>query len=153
MDSRNIAGSQGLNSELVWLFLLTISTPNDPPLLLVNNNEEVVSRGKTYLPYPFRMQLPDDTGDKLPVVKLQIDNIAGEIIKAIREFTEPPKIKVEMITNLYPDTVEKSLDSLQLRTVNYDSITIQGDLSVVNVLSVKFPSEEYSPVRFPALFR
>lgn len=120
---------------------------------MVNNNEEVVSRGKTYLPYPFRMQLPDDTGDKLPVVKLQIDNISGEIIKAIREFTEPPKIKVEMITNLYPDTVEKSLDSLQLRTVNYDSITIQGDLSVVNVLSVKFPSEEYSPVRFPALFR
>jgi hypothetical protein len=153
MDSRNIAGSQGLNSELVWLFLLTISTPNDPPLLLVNNNEEVVSRGKTFFPYPFRMQLPDDTGDKLPVVKLQIDNIAGEIIKAIREFTEPPKIKVEMITNLYPDTVEKSLDSLQLRTVNYDSITIQGDLSVVNVLSVKFPSEEYSPVHYPTLFR
>lgn len=153
MDVRNIAGSQDISSELVWLFLLTISTPGNPDLCLVNNNESIVSRGVTYQPYPFRLQLPEDTGDRLPVVKLQIDNIAGEIIKAVREFQEPPTIKVEMITNKYPDIVEKSLDSMRLNSVGYDSITIQGELSIVNVLSVKFPSEQYDPVSFPGMFR
>ena len=153
MDVRNIAGAQDISSELVWLFLLTISTPGNPDLLLVNNNEEIISRGKTYLPYPFRLQLPEDTGDRLPVVKLQIDNISGEIIKAVREFQNPPTIKVEMITNKYPDIVEKSLDSMRLNSVGYDSITIQGELSIINVLSVKFPSESYDPISFPGLYR
>jgi hypothetical protein len=153
MDPRNIAGAQDISSDLVWLFLLTISSPGNPDLLLVNNNEEIVSRGKTYLPYPFRLQLPEDTGDRVPVVTLQIDNIAGDIIQAVRGFQNPPTIKIEMITNKYPDIVEKSLDSMRLNSVGYDSMVIQGELSIINVLSVRFPSEDYNPVNFPGLFR
>lgn len=152
MDPRNISGLQDVSSELVWLFLLTISTPGNPDLLLVNNNEPITSRGQIYQPYPFRMQLPEDTGDRVPVVKLQIDNIAGDIITAIRGFQDPPTIKVELITNKYPDIVEKSLDSMRLNSVGYDSITIQGDLGIINVLSVKFPAENYDPISFPGLF-
>jgi len=153
MDVRNIAGAQNTSSDLVWLFLLTISSPGNPDLLLVNNNEEITSRGKKFLPYPFRLQLPEDTGDRVPVIKLQIDNIAGDIIQAVREFQTPPTIKVEMITNKYPDVVEKSLDSLRLNSVGYDSLIVQGELSIINVLSVRFPSEDYNPVIYPGMFR
>ncbi len=122
-------------------------------MYFVNNNEQVVSRGVTYEPFPFALVLPEDTGDRLPKVTITISNISGEIIQAIRAQSTAPDMKVEMVSSAYPDIVEKTLDFLQLRSVNYDAITITGQLEVVNVLTKGFPSESYDPVHFPGLFR
>ena len=153
MDIRNISAAQDISSPVAWLFLLTFSSKGNPDLNLVNNNLPITSNGVEYQPFPFRLQLPEDTGDRLPVVKLQIDNISGEIVQLIRAMQEPPTVKVSLITSAYPDIIEKSLDSMRLNSVGYDSITIQGELSIINVLSVKFPSEDYSPINYPGMFR
>jgi len=153
MDPRNITSLLERSSPTAWFFLLTITPKGGTPMYFVNNNEKVVSRGVTYEPFPFALILPEDTGDRLPKVTITISNISGEIIQAIRAQSTAPDMKVEMVSSAYPDIVEKTLDFLQLRSVNYDAITITGQLEVVNVLTKGFPSESYDPVHFPGLFR
>jgi len=152
MTPNNIAHIQEFSSSVVWLYLLTIETPRNLPLYLVNNNEEFVSNGITYLPYPFELVLPEDTGDKLPTVKLTISNVDGAIVDAIRGFATAPQISVQLVSSAYPDVIEKKLDYLQLRNVSYDAMTISGTLETINVLSRRFPDESYDPVHFPAIF-
>lgn len=152
MNPHNIAEIQRLSSPVAWLFLLTIKTPNNEPLRLVNNNEPFISRGMEFLPYPFDLTLPEDNAETLPVVTLQISNIASEIIEAIRGFSVAPQIDIELVSSAYPDIVEKRLDYLKLRDVTYDSIMITGQLETINVLSSRFPDGDYQPVSYPSLF-
>jgi len=148
----NIVHLQETSSAIAWLFLLEITTPGNPPLRLVNNLEPIVSRGNTYEPFPFKLVLPAQQEGQLPTVTIEIDNIAGEIIDAVRGFAEPPSFKVELISTAYPDIPEKVLDFLKLKSVSYDAMVLTGTLDVRNVMTAKFPSEEYDPVSYPALF-
>jgi hypothetical protein len=152
ISTQNTPSLLTTSTDVVWMYLLTITANNRPALYLVNNNEPITSRGIEYLPYPFSLVLPEDFGDKLPQVRISIDNISLEIVDFIRSEINPPKIKVELITSAYPDIVEKSLDFLQLRDVTYDAMAITGTLEVINVLSARFPAEDYDPTRYPALF-
>lgn len=152
MNPSNIRHLQEVSSPVAWLFLLKIQTPDNPPLYLVNNNQEFISQGITYLPYPFQIILPEDTGDKLPMVTLSISNIDGSIIDAIRGFSQAPEISVKLVSSAYPDLVEKELNYLKLRNVSYDALNVTGQLETVNVLSRRFPEGTYDPVHFPAIF-
>lgn len=152
VSQANIVHIQETTSNIAWLYLLTITAGDNPPLRLVNNLEPIWSRGLEYLPYPFKIRLPQDVEGQLPNVTLEIDNIAGEIIEAIREFAEPPEIKVELISTAYPDVPEKVLDYLKLRSVTYDSMTVTGTMDVNNILTRRFPGSTYSPAEFPGLF-
>jgi hypothetical protein len=152
ISAQNTPSLLGTSTDVVWMYLLTITANGSPPLYLVNNNEPVTSRGIEYLPYPFALVLPQDFGDQLPQVQISIDNISLEIVEFIRSELTPPGIKVELVTSAYPDIVEKSLDFLQLRDVTYDAMAITGTLEVVNVLNTRFPAETYDPTRYPALF-
>ena len=148
----NIVHLQETSSEVAWLYLMEITTPGNPVLRLVNNLEPVVSRGNKYEPYAFKLVLPTQQEGQLPSVRIEIDNIAGEIIEAVRGFEEPPIFKIELISTAYPDVPEKTLDFLKLRAVTYDAMVLTGDLEVRNIMTAKFPSEEYDPVSYPALF-
>jgi hypothetical protein len=152
ISAQNTPDLLASHSPFAWLFLLTISTPGNPPLRLVNNPEPIMSRGDQYEPYAFAIVLSADTGEKLPTMTIEIDNIAGDIIEAIRGFSDPPHIKVELVSTQFPDLVEKSLDYLKLKSVTYDSIVIQGQMEVVNVLTAAFPNGSYTPSQFPGLF-
>ncbi len=140
-------------SNAAWFFLLTI-IPNGSTeaIHLVNNNEQVVSNGITYLPYPFAINLPLDTGDKIPNITLTINNTDQLIVDAIREMELAPTVRLQLVTSAFPDLVEKDLDFLKLRNVSYDAMTITGTLEVASVWARRFPSETVDPVRYPALF-
>jgi len=153
MDPRNIRELQLTSSEAVWLFLLTIKVKGNPDLCFVNNNEQVISNGIIYEPFPFALNLPSDNGESQPKVTLTISNISDEIIKAIRSQVEAPILRVQMVSSAFPDIVEKDLDFLQLRNVSYDAISITGQLEVINVLTRGFPADQYDPVHYPGLFR
>jgi hypothetical protein len=153
VSPQNQADIQATSSSVAWLFLLTIEAKDKPPLYLVNNNEVFVSNGIEYQPFPFALNLPSDTGERLPRIQIVISNISNEIIEAIRAEITPPVLTIEMVSSAYPDIVEKRLDFLTLRGVSYDASTITGELEVINVMSTAFPAESYSPVHYPGLFR
>jgi hypothetical protein len=141
------------STNTAFFFLLTISPPSGTEKIhLVNNIEPVVSNQVVYQPYPFTMTLPLDTGDKIPTIQLTIDNVDQTLTNAIRELEEAPTIRVQLVTSDFPDLVEKDLNFLQLRNVNYDAMTITATLEVASVWARKFPSETVDPVHYPSLF-
>lgn len=139
-------------TDAAFLFLLTVTPTGEPPIYLVNNLEEVVSRGIKYLPYAFSITLPNNDTTKTPSVQLAIDNVDKRLINAIRETKRPPRIKLELITTYEPDSPEKTLDFLELRDVQYTAQNIVMTLAIVNVMSRSFPKSSYDPVQFPDLF-
>jgi len=153
ISTGNQRSIQATSSPVAWLFLLTIETKDKPPLHLVNNNEVFRSNGIDYQPFPFALNLPSDTGERLPRIQIAISNISNEIIEAIRSESTPPVLTIELVSSAFPDIVEKRLDFLTLRSVSYDATTITGELEVINVMSSGFPSEVYDPIHFPGLFR
>jgi hypothetical protein len=153
MQPQNVRYANASATNAAWFFLLSITPASgDEVIHLVNNNEPVISNGITYIPYPFNLTLPLDTGDKIPTITLTIDNVDQMLVDAIRELEVAPSIRVQLITSVFPDLVEKDLDFLKLRNVTYDAMSISGTLEVASVWARKFPSEQVDPVHYPALF-
>jgi len=140
------------STDAAFWFLLTVWTPGDPEILLVNNLEPVVSRGKTYQPYPFSLVLPNDDTTKTPTVSITIDNVDRRLMELIRGLPTAPNVKVELITSKFPDLVEREIDYLKVRAVEYNAMSIQFTLEIQNVMARQFPAGSYDPVQFADLF-
>ena len=138
-------------SQDAFLFLLTITTPTDT-IRVVNDWQNLTSRGDTYLSFPFSLSLPMDTGDTQNEIRLVIDNVDQTMVEAIRGLPEPPQVKVEMVISSTPDTVEKTIDFLRLTSVEYDALSITGKLRPDNILARKFPQSTYDSLQFPNLY-
>lgn len=134
-----------------FLWLLTITSANET-LRVVNNMEDVVSRGNTFTAYPFNISLPVEDGAKELALTLTIDNVDQMLVEAIRGFLEPPMMTLELVLSSDFDTVEKKIDFLRLANVEYDALQIRGSLKPINVLGNSFPASNYDPAQFPSLF-
>lgn len=152
----SVQNTPAINASLTntaFFYLLTITPPTGAEKIhLVNNTEPVVSNGLTFQPYPFTLSLPLDTGDKIPSIQLTIDNVDQSLTNAIRELETAPAIRIQLVTSTFPDLVEKDLDFLRLRNVNYNAISITGVLEIASIWARRFPAERVDPVRFPSLF-
>ena len=90
-----------------FLVLLAISHPNMPePLRVVNNTEEIVSNGKTYVPFPFEVVLGMDDAEQLPEVRLTIDNVERALVETIRLAQDAPKVSLRVVLASQPSVVE-----------------------------------------------
>lgn len=143
---------QATSSEIVFLCLLTFSLPNHDSLRVVNNTEDVVSRGNTFTAFPFAITLPNDDSDRLPTVQLRISNVAGEIMEYIRSLPQAPTVLLELVTSVDYNFVEKAVGYLKMESVTYDAMEVSGSLTLDNILSRRLTASDYDPVQFPALF-
>lgn len=134
-----------------FLWLLTIRSAKET-LRVVNNMEDVVSRGNTFTAYPFNISLPVEDGAKELALTLTIDNVDQMLVEAIRGFLEPPMMTLELVLSSDFNTVEKKIDFLRLANVEYDALQIRGSLKPINVLGNSFPASNYDPAQFPSLF-
>ena len=138
-------------TDIAFLHLLTITTGTDI-IRVVNNNEEIVSRGETFAPYAFSLTLPISDGERQPELDLTIDNVDQSLTEAIRALLEPPTIKFEMILSNAPDVVERTIDFLRADFISYDALAIQFKLRPDNIMGRKFPSSRYTPAVYPDIF-
>lgn len=151
LNSTVYATIQATNGEYVELGLLTIYLPGET-LRLVNNTEDIISRGNTFTRFPFQFELPNDDGETLPRMKLTIQNMDDRIIHGIRELTSPLSMLLEIVSTSDLDFVIVSVDQMILKAVGYNSLVIEGTVEVNSVLSRAFPGDRYTPVQFPGLF-
>jgi hypothetical protein len=137
----------------VFLMLLTIAhAALTPSLRFANNTVDVMSRGDTYLGWPFQMMLPSELDDQLPTVTLQIDNVDRRIMEGVRALTSPPSVMLEVVLASSPDTVEAGPFAFTLRGCDYDALVVSGSLSFEDVLNEPYPAQTFTPGRFPGLF-
>jgi hypothetical protein len=136
----------------VWLVLLTITHSTlATPIRVVNNNEDITSRGNLYQAFPFEIVMPGQDPDSLPKAMLRFDNVDRTAIATVRSIDSAPTVTIEVILASQPDTVEISFPNLTLRNVKYDASVIEGELLFENLFSEPI-TYSMTPSRFPGLF-
>tara|TARA_B100000700_G_scaffold189815_1_gene209165 strand:- start:36360 stop:36824 length:465 start_codon:yes stop_codon:yes gene_type:complete len=137
----------------VFLALLTISHPDiDPSIRVVNNTENITSRGEEFVAFPFEPVLPDQREDAPSRARVVIDNVTREVAQAVRSTSTPPDMLLEVIRAADPDTVELTWPNFQLRNVKWDAGTLSGDLVLEDFTAEPYPAGRFSPASFPGLF-
>lgn len=140
----------------VIVLLLTITHPSiDPPIRVTSERTDVLSRGNTFVPYPFDLRLPELAEENPPVARISVDNIARDITLALEQTDRrtPPSVLIEWVLASDPDTVEGALEGLVLRRAHYDVFRIEGELRVETYDDEPYPADHYLPSTHPAMFR
>ncbi len=148
----------------VFLVLLTIKHPTmADDIRVVNNTQDIVSRGNSYTAFPFDIDLPADDPTRIPRVRLTIDNVGeiddpdnpGQTIRVVdklRQIPLPrPTVTIEIVMASAPDTVEAGPIELELQNINYSATTIEGDLVGFDVAEQAFPGDAFNTVDWPGL--
>jgi len=149
-------------TEVAFIMLVTIdhdnfASPiricNDPyELLPIAGVHGIVSNGEEYIFLPFSINLPsqDDTG--IARANISIDNIGREIVAAVRNADSALSISLSIVLSSDPDTEEVSITDFRLERVQYDALTVSGDISVEYFDLEPFPSRRFNPSDFPGIF-
>ena len=135
------------------IILLTIDHPDlAMPIRVNSSGEDVTSNGDLFLNFPFRIVLPSQTSDNRPRGQLEIDNVGREIVAAVRNISTPLTVDIELVSSNDVDTVEVSFPAFQFSQIEYNALSVTGQLSVENLFSEPFPAGTFDPARFPGLF-
>ena len=142
-------------SEDPFLLLVTVSHPDfvGTYIRLVNNTEDIVSRGETFIAFPMRIKLSDDDGEREKEVSISFSNVSQELIMELRKITTPADVTIEMVLASDLNTVQIEYGELKMRNVQYNSQTIDAKLYMDSFLTVSIPHEKYTPTIFPGLFQ
>ena len=138
----------------VFIQLIEITHDDlDTPIQVCSDARQVVSNGKTYLPFPFAIVMPEENAENIPSVRLRIDNIDRSIITAVRSITTPAAVAFSIVLASSPDTVEAGPFTFSMVNVDYNALTVEGELIFTgNVLNDPFPALTFSPGNFPGIF-
>jgi uncharacterized protein DUF1833 len=137
----------------VFVELLTLSHESLPePIRCCSNDVPLTSRAAEFLPYPFELFPPDDIQERPPRLRLVIDNVDPRIITALRPLQSPIGVAWEVVRAAEPDLVEIRFSNLLIREVQYDVLTISGELIPRDLRTEAFPRHLFTPSLFPGLF-
>jgi len=141
------------DSDDPFLMLVTLSHESfDEPIRLVNNTEEIISRGETFTPFPMRARFPVDDGESARDFTMEFDNVSLDLIAAMRTVTSQIGVKIELILASMPNEVQMIQDDLLIGAINYNQSTIQVKIILDSFLNTELTSETYGPTNFPGLF-
>lgn len=137
----------------VFVMLLTLHHDTlQAPIRVCDDNVNLVSRGNTFVAFPFELAIGSDN-DETPVrPKLTIQAVDRQIIQAVRRATSPVRCDVEVVLASQPDVVEIAETGFVLREVTISATTIVGELSYDDLLNDPYPADEIGPALFPGVF-
>lgn len=137
----------------VFIALITISHPSMVvPIRVSSDGVNTVSRGNTFIAFPFEYLPPAMGAGKEPRARLRIDNVDQEIMIKIRSIDTAPTVLVEVVLSSSLDTVETSFPDFELRNVEWDALVVEGDLTLESFLDEPYPAVVFSPATFPGIF-
>lgn len=112
-----------------------------------------LSRDEEYIYLPFSVNLPNQDESGIARASISIDNIDRRIIQAVRDARGSQlDITIELILASQPDDPEISITGFRLERVQYDALTVTGEISIEYFDLEPFPSKRFTPADFPGLF-
>lgn len=152
----SLVARQALNASETgeaFIVLLTIDHPNlAVPIRVGSDAVDTLSRGETFVAFPFDLRLPDDSGDRTPRASLSIDNVDRRIVQAIRAITSAPSVTIEIVRAGDADTVEAAFPAFTFTDLSYDALTVSGSLTLESFAAEPYPAATFTPSRFRGLF-
>ena len=127
----------------------------DGTLYLCDTREGVTHNGQGYDPFPFRLELSEQTQDHPPDARIVIDNTDRRVLEAllgIDEADEELIATVRVVTNLDTDEVELGPIEFRLRGLRYDRSQIEGGLRYEDRLYDETPIIRFTNQNAPGLY-
>lgn len=137
------------------VFLSIIAIDHDDlasPIRLVNNTENITSRGNVYTACAFNLEMPDESNEKLPRAQITIANADRAITASLRGVTTPGTLTHEIILSDTPDVIEAGPFVYQVESIDWTAKFITARLSYEDLLNEKAPATLITPTYFPGLF-
>lgn len=151
-SSAAVAAANAQYTDKVWLMLLEITHATlTTPIRVVNNNEDIVSNGNTYLKAAFDMPLPDEI-DESPSVQIVIDNVDRLIVDSARSISSPATVTLSVVLADTPNVIEAGPFLMQLVRVSYDKLKVTGTLIYEDILNDQFPAQTFNTARYPGIY-
>lgn len=133
--------------------LLTIEHPRwGVPQRMVSDINQVVSRGLTFLPSAFELQVVSDD-DGPPRASLSLPNASREIGTELQKLDSAPECKIEVIALSHPDEPIYTAARLEIVEINLGAVVVSGDLRGKDFTSEPIGTKRVIPRDFPAFFR
>ncbi|KGP03172.1 hypothetical protein JT27_00445 [Alcaligenes faecalis] len=125
------------------------------PFRLANDTKAWVSRGVTYVGYPFQFTLPDSGEGESPKMVLEMANTGGDILRELESIREPGEevwCNIIMIDRSMPDVHAMKL-SLPISVVAVDSSSISARPSMDSILNRSAVTLRYDKRTAPGIFQ
>jgi len=125
------------------------------PYRLVDDTLDMVHGGETYTAWPFEITLPDDTEERIPEVRVRIDNVGRQIMTWIRGVTSAPTVTYEIVHKAIGGTITTEVGPLSFRVteLDYDALAIEGVLGYeADYLNEPAVRHRFDPTIAPGLF-
>jgi|SRR3989304_6619060 len=140
-------------TDKCFLALLTITHVNlTAPIRVVNNGENITSNGNDYQWFPFDIEIPADSIDEIPKIRITISDPTRKIAPQIRALTTSPEVSLSIIMSDTPNTVEVGPFVMTLKNVSWDELTISGELGYEDIFEEPYPGDTFTPAEYPGLF-
>lgn len=136
------------------LLLLEITHPDlAAPVRIVNDNQDLVSNGNTFLACAFRAALPDDISQGQPRATLAIDNVGSVLTQWIESSGGGEGAQVRMMQALRsdPDTLEIDI-TLGITDIKMNAVEVTGTLSYDDLLNMPGIAMQFRPENTPGLY-
>ena len=121
-------------------------------ICIVPNWETVTHRGDIYRPLAFRIGLPDEEAEGVPVLNWEADNVDRRLVEALRTVTGVVAARIVWVLASSPDHIEVGPLEVEMRAAQYDAQQISGTLGVEPILETQFGHRIMNPKNTPALF-
>lgn len=152
VNSAGITAAIAQHSDDPFIVLLTLTHATlSAPIYIARNRENIVSRGNTYLAYPFQPSLPTDN-DNAPQAKITVANVSRAIGQALERCVYSPNCLIELVLASDPDTVERSWDEMSFTQAIWNATTVTATLEQLGYWDEPFPGVFMVPSDFPGMF-
>jgi hypothetical protein len=147
-----ISAVNSAQTEEVFLVLLVIDHPQlTVPVRLVNNTEDIVSNGETYIGFPFDIRLFNED-DQTPRAQIRVQNVDRRIGEVVRSLRSSASISVSVVLASDPDVIELDWIQAELRDVEGDAIAVTGRISGQDYTTEPWPFRRATSDLLPGLF-
>ena len=136
------------------LVLLEITHPGlTQPARVVNDTQDIVSNGNTFIACAFKCLMPDDFENRLPKAQISIDNVGKELMQWVESSAggNGAMVRFMQVMRSRPNLIEWEI-SMSLTNVKANFNSVMGDLGYENVFTRPAISLRYDPFTSPGIF-
>ena len=136
-----------IDQDSPWLVLLDILIEGEDTMYLVNNTEDIVFEGRTYIAFAFNIDQPkENSKGELPSIQLAVANATRTLQAYVEQYQggvgATVTIRIVNAGNLGEDYSELTV-TLNVMSCKCTTQWVTFTLSAVNPLNRKFPPEQY----------
>ncbi len=135
-----------------WVLLQISHATLTTPLRFCSNNETITRLGVDWFPAFFDVNLPTESAEQIPKVVLTIENIDRVVLDALRAIETPLSVALYVATSA-DEALTVGPFEFVWRETQYDARSISASLEGEDFLNTRYPKDEFTPSKFPGLFR